>query len=850
MSWLGPVVGLLLGLLAMLNPADAFAERRVALVIGNAAYGQPLRNPVKDATRVAEVLRSLDFDVLLETNLDKPGMERVLRRFMGLLAGADVGLFYYSGHALQADGRNYLLPVTAGLEPDLSLTLDAVALQDVNALIKQTGVKTSLLFLDACRNNPFVDKAGTATRGANVTRGLARVNSSLGSLVVFSTGPDKVAFDGEGDLSPFTASFVKHAVTPRMEIRQVITRVRSDVAQATDSKQVPYDDSSLFGDFFLVPLRPAPLMDKVATAIIPQDEAKAALNLKAPVQPEGGPVTATVAEPPKVGALVLGEQALGRGDQFPADDVPRLAYAGTSGQPDALALTIEDSWGNRETSFVSIVRSGTAPVVASAPASINLGTQEWKGVSLVGLGPNLIVTAGPSVSGDVGQARVKLASNVPFGQLLLGDRVIETGRVLALSDVPKIGFNAPAGQAGKRVEAVFAGVGSALGTARLSIDVQVTDCDRLAGSPLDPQGVTEGVFSNQIDPKLAIPACETAVKARPKVGRFHHQLGRSLAAAGRNADAVAIFQKAVELGHVRARQTLGFMALIGAGVPIDPEKGVTELQKAALDGDVFAMQALGQAFYDGRGVPQDFEKARVLLEQSARGGHTYAMNSLGRMYLRGEGVAKDPDTAKRFWEASAARGDLYGIHNLGFIYQDGVGTAPSAEKALALFRKASELGHPEAPNSIGRTSQTGIGVPVALAAARTWYRIGADRGDGWACVNLATMLRDGRGGPASADEAALFFARAVTLKNLETADIARKALASLPARTKTGALRILLGLMGSPTAPATGETQVITVARQKAEAAQAKPADATADSTLVALARAQWLSLGVRTDLF
>jgi TPR repeat protein len=831
-------------------PTAAWAERRVALVVGNAAYAQPLKNPMRDAAKVAETLRNLDFEVLLETNLDKPGMERALRHFMGLLNGADVGLFYYSGHALQSEGRNYLLPVSASLQADLSLTLDAVALQDISALVKQTGVKTSLLFLDACRNNPFTEHASSTTRGAPVTRGLARVSSALGSLVVFSTSPGEVAYDGDGDLSPFTSAFARHALTPKLEIRQVITRVRADVARDTSQKQVPYDDSSLFGDFFLVPSRPPPLVDKVVTAIIPEGQPRAPLNLRAPVQPEGGPVTSLLTEPPREGSLMLGEKALARGDRIPAEDVPRLDYVSKSTAPDALGLLVEDSWGNQEPTFVSLVHGG-ATATAPAPAPVpNIGAVEFQGVSLVGLGPNFVLTAGPKPPADSGQVRVKLASALPFGQLLLGDRVIETGRVVTLSDVPSISFLAPPGQAGQRVTLDFAAVSPAIGQAKLTIDVQVTDCDRLAGSPLDPQGVAEGLFSNLIDVKKALPACEAAVRAKPQVARFHHELGRVLAASGRTADAVQVFEKAASMGYVRSRETLGFMYLVGAGVPADAEKGLTDLKKAASEGDVYALQSLGQAFYEGRALPLDFDKARTLFEQAARAGHTYAMNSLGRMYLRGEGVPADPATARRYWEAAAARGDVYGIHNLGYVYLDGIATEPAPDKALALFRKAADLGHPEAPNSIGRLYLNGIGVPQDAAQARTWYRIGADRGDGWAAVNLATLLQEGRGGPASADEAALYFARAISLKNLEAAEQGRKQLGLLSAKAKLGAIRALLGLMRAAPPQGATDAQILAVASRKVEGSQIRPADASLDATLTALARAQWLALGVRTDLF
>jgi uncharacterized caspase-like protein len=222
----------------LFQPAQA--ERRVALVIGNAAYRfvSALKNSTEDANRVTALLKQLDFDVTLGLDLDKIAMEATIRHFGESLAGADIAMFYYSGHAVQVNDRNYILPVSA-VNTQASTTLDAVALQDISDLLQAAGVKTSFLFLDACRNNPFSSIAGTAARGLGESRGLARIASAAGSLVVFSTSPGNVAFDGNGDLSPLTDAFVRFAAAPKLEIHQMLSRVRADVAAKTGDQQIP-----------------------------------------------------------------------------------------------------------------------------------------------------------------------------------------------------------------------------------------------------------------------------------------------------------------------------------------------------------------------------------------------------------------------------------------------------------------------------------------------------------------------------------------------------------------------------------------------------------------------------------
>jgi TPR repeat protein len=836
----------LLGLVVLGWASPASAERRVALVIGNAAYPKSaLRNPVQDATKVSEVLRQLDFDVLLATDLDKQGMEQTLRRFKGMLPGADVALFYYSGHAIQAENRNFLLPVSASPD-DLTITLDAVALQDVSNIIKQAGVKVELLFLDACRNNPYADSGAVATRGTGAARGLARISSSLGSLVVFSTSPGSVAYDGTGELSPFTAAFVRHAMTPRLEVRQVLTRVRADVTSETEQKQIPWDNSSLVGDFFLVPKRPPPVVEKVAMVVLPEEGSQWPLGLKAPVQPEGGALKATVSPAPKAGRLVIDGKALAEGDTVPGGDVPRLAYAATSSAPDAFGLRVEDSWGNSETALVSIVHQTGARPAAPVPVA-DIGRIDGKGISLVGLGANLVFTSAPQVPPSAAGVRVRLASNLPFGQLLLGDRIIETGKTIDASDLPRLAFLSPPGQGGKSLEATFEAVEPARGQARLAVDIKVTDCDRLAGSVLDPQGVTEGVLTGKIDTAQAFAACDAAVKAKPQVARFQFELGRVLLAMGRSDEALSRFQTAADLGHVRARQTVGYMYALGAGIPTDFERGRAELEKAAAAGDIFAVHTLGAFAYDGRGMKQDFALAKERFEQAARAGHTYSMNALGRMYQRGEGVPVDLEMTRRYWEASADRGDLYGIHNLGYVYLDGIGVPKDPAKALELFRKASDLGHPGAPNSIGRMYVLGLGVAADLAQGRAWYKIGADRGDGWAAYNLAELARLGKGGKTDLVEAATFYARAAAYSNVEAAGNGVKALASLDRKVKAQALRAMLAASGSPDV---SEAQLVQAARALAQTKKVQLSADTLDAAMVAVAQVQFLASNVRADLF
>jgi uncharacterized caspase-like protein len=240
-------------LATMLACSEAFAEKRVALVIGNAAYQNTARlaNPANDAEDVAAALTRVGFEVIFERDVTKRSMEQALARFSRAAHQADVALFYFAGHGLQDRGRNYLMPVDAKLEDEFSLNFEMTRLDDVLTSLGQAqGVK--ILILDACRRNPLVERLArsTTTRDFYGTRGLARVDATRGMLVAYSTQADQVATDGTGRNSPFTAALVRQIDQPGLEIGALFRRVATDVNRATKGQQLPELSVSLLGEFY------------------------------------------------------------------------------------------------------------------------------------------------------------------------------------------------------------------------------------------------------------------------------------------------------------------------------------------------------------------------------------------------------------------------------------------------------------------------------------------------------------------------------------------------------------------------------------------------------------------------
>ena len=232
------------------------AEQRVALVIGNGAYRSvpELRNSRNDADDISEQLKRLGFSVIDGRDLDRSTMQAALGRFAQRLRGSDAGLVYYSGHGLQINGQNYLIPVDLKLDDGAFTPFEIVKLDDVvEALSYTDGVR--LLVLDACRDNPFANSLAQnkGSRGASMTRGLAKIERSQGMLIAYSTQSNAVAADGTGRNSPFTAALVREMQVPGLEVATVFRRVAVNVNRETGGAQTPELSVSLLQDFYLNP---------------------------------------------------------------------------------------------------------------------------------------------------------------------------------------------------------------------------------------------------------------------------------------------------------------------------------------------------------------------------------------------------------------------------------------------------------------------------------------------------------------------------------------------------------------------------------------------------------------------
>jgi hypothetical protein len=225
-------------------------EKRLALVIGNGkyVYCNELSNPTNDSKGMKAALQKVGFDVLEYENLNQAQMKKAIDEFGVKLKNYSVGLFFYAGHGIQSKGYNYLIPVDANIQSEQQVEYDCVQADRVLGLMEEAGSPVNIVILDACRNNPF---GRSWSRAAN-NGGLAFMNAPSGSLIAYATSPGRTASDGSGSNGLYTSALLENLQTPGISVLQMFQNVRRTVSQKSYKMQIPWESTSLTGDFFFV----------------------------------------------------------------------------------------------------------------------------------------------------------------------------------------------------------------------------------------------------------------------------------------------------------------------------------------------------------------------------------------------------------------------------------------------------------------------------------------------------------------------------------------------------------------------------------------------------------------------
>jgi uncharacterized caspase-like protein len=220
------------------------SRRLTALVIGNADYvdAGKLKNPGNDATDIAAKLGECGFTVATHLDCSRLEMERALKDFKMALKDSDVGLFFFAGHGMQIDGNNYLAAVDTDVTGEIEAKHSSLALNQVIEVMEKADNASSIIILDACRNNPFE----RAWARSMTSRGLAPVYAPRGTMVAYATSPGQVASDGRGRNGAYTAALLEHLATPDCSVESMFKRVRNTLSTATGGKQISWEHTRPF----------------------------------------------------------------------------------------------------------------------------------------------------------------------------------------------------------------------------------------------------------------------------------------------------------------------------------------------------------------------------------------------------------------------------------------------------------------------------------------------------------------------------------------------------------------------------------------------------------------------------
>ncbi|HVH13612.1 MAG TPA: caspase domain-containing protein [Longimicrobium sp.] len=400
----------LLAVLSALLPATllAQAERRVALIIGNGAYQNvgPLRNPVNDARAMAQTLSRMGFEVLLREDRTEDQVKQDIREWGRQLDQNSVALFYYSGHGIQVKGENYVVPVDAEIASEEEVEYSAINVGLVMAQMERARSRVNIVFLDACRNNPFARSFRSAAQG------LAMVNAPAGTFIAYATAPGDVASDGTAAAGNglYTQQLLRFLNTPGLPIEQMHKQVRIAVSAASNGDQVPWESSSIMGDFFFAGSGGQGSVHTATSTPANRPEALAEAE-------SGADATALRPGQPQRGTLVRGDATMDDGSLFDlytydARAGERLTFTMRSGEFDTfltvarlnngqaeLLVRDDDSGGGTNSrAELTVDRDGPIFIVANALREGMTGSYT---IELAAAGGSTRITSGQRVTGTL-----------------------------------------------------------------------------------------------------------------------------------------------------------------------------------------------------------------------------------------------------------------------------------------------------------------------------------------------------------------------------------------------------------------------------------------------------------------
>lgn len=589
--------------LSLTRPA-AVSDSRVALVIGNSSYkASPLANPNNDARAIATRLRVLGFTVIERENLGVKQIGATLREFRSKLSPGGVGLFYYAGHGVQVQGSNYLPAVDAEISSEEDVSLQSLEVAKVLQVMDEAKTRLNLVFLDACRNNPYA-RSFRAAGG-----GLARINAPSGTLISFATRPGSVASDGTGKNGLYTEKLLQAMEDTGTPIELLLKRVVSGVKSSSSGKQEPWMEGSIEGDFCF------------------SSCAGYGAATTTPIPPTAPPAPA---KPASSNAIAL--------------EVSFWESVRDGGRLELLAYV--DKYPNGQ--FAGLAKSKLERLQRDLISQIEAAPRPYPNAPLIRTLSGLPIL----YAGAANSLKSRLSAREAEELLALYRRDAERGDAPAQFSLGTC-LNFGLGSAESHTDA--------LTWYRRAADQNLSVAQNNVGNALlNGLGVAKDEAEGLRWLRLAADQGNPVAQMNLGVVYLNGQ-----GQPKDPARAVELLRKAVDQGLPGAMSRLATAYQQGLAVEKNETEGLRLMRKAAEAGDGYGQSLLGDVYRTGsNGQTVNHGEALRLYQLAAAQGQTTAMNNLGYLYEQGLGTAKDRSKAVEWYRKAASRGLELAKNNL------------------------------------------------------------------------------------------------------------------------------------------------------------------------------------------
>ena len=701
-----------------LRPIQVVEKR--ALLIGNAAYDhtRPLENTIADVRELQRALKELGFRTVIKENLTVDEMDEAVSEFAGELRPDDLALFYYSGHGMQVNSRNYLLPVDYRRGAVSSVRRRAIDAESVREVL-ESRARVRVLVLDACRNNPFGE-------GRSDVVGLARMSvQTEGTLVAYATGESNVASDNPtGRLGLYMTHFVDELRRETVELGDVFDRTQQRVYAASRGMQDPE------------------IYDKVIGKVFLRGETRGSARIPELIVPE-----VTLPTEPTLSAAEawaeLQERWAGLEDSGNDEDLTTMEH-------DLKAFEEKYGGGERGTGVwvaLALEKLKELPRMRAEREAVRF-ENEWR----TALGAIKMTGSTEAANGFVSdyghdpKALVALGDMYRSGEGLARDSRESARLYRSAAEIGDLAGMTKLGELHQAGDGVEQDPSAAVGWYREAAEGGYAASQALLGRMYELGSGVEQDF-------------DEALSWYRRAAESGHSRGQAflgwMYVTGRGVDTT--FDEALEWctlsaeqGDAAGQSFLGAIYENGLGVERDHDAAVALYRKAAEQGYAAGQAFLGRMYESGHGLDVDLDEARAWYRKAADQGHAPAQALLGQIYEKGVGVDRDYKQAMEWYKRSADKKDAEGQYRLGQMQFNGRGGTRDEGAAIELFKKAADQGHSGSKYRLGEIYWNGDGAKKNRRQAKEWfaaalasYREAANLGNSDAQLKLAWMYDGG-----------------------------------------------------------------------------------------------------------